>query len=163
TQTSATSTPPRAFYYRSTARKAVHMQPTLSPSYSAKLTKAMTLSPSSFHKRYRSSYETPSSSSLSSPASSLTLPARKRYQGTSEFIADTNTKSEESEGESTDLENEEAAFEDQQQAIPVEDIAEDEPLGLGYMTVRHRALERARDPVSSTFEVGQSSRSVDNG
>ncbi|GJZ03258.1 hypothetical protein Tco_0536533 [Tanacetum coccineum] len=105
----------------------------LSPSYSAKLTEAITLSPSSFHNRYR---------------------------GTSELIADTNTKSEESEGESTDSESEEAASEDQQQAIPVEDIAEDEPLGLGYMAARHRALEQARDPVSSTFEVGQSSRSV---
>ncbi|GKA95348.1 hypothetical protein Tco_0817386 [Tanacetum coccineum] len=62
TQTSPTPTPYRAFYYRSTARMAVRTQSTLSLGYSAKLTKAMSLSPSSFRKRYKSFYETPSSS-----------------------------------------------------------------------------------------------------
>nr|GEZ35792.1 hypothetical protein [Tanacetum cinerariifolium] len=37
-QTSPTSTPPRSFYYHSTARMAVHTQPTQSLGYSAKLT-----------------------------------------------------------------------------------------------------------------------------
>ncbi|GJV71698.1 hypothetical protein Tco_1491693 [Tanacetum coccineum] len=43
---------------------------------SAKIVEAAALSPSSFRKRYRSSYEMPS------PSSSPTLPIRKRYQGT---------------------------------------------------------------------------------
>ncbi|GJR28599.1 hypothetical protein Tco_1104831 [Tanacetum coccineum] len=75
--TSHTSTPSRAFYYHSTVRMAMRTQPTLSPGISAKVIEAMALSPPSFHKRYRSSYETPSSSA--SPASSPTLPIRKRY------------------------------------------------------------------------------------
>ncbi|GKC75449.1 hypothetical protein Tco_1126223, partial [Tanacetum coccineum] len=48
----------------------------------------MALSPSSFHNRYISSYETQSSSS----SSSLTLPSRKRYRGTSKLIADIETQ-----------------------------------------------------------------------
>ncbi|GKB61996.1 hypothetical protein Tco_0918182 [Tanacetum coccineum] len=122
TRTSPTLTLSRASYYRSTARMTVRTQPTLSPGYSAKLTEAMTLSPSSFRKRYRSSYETPSSSA--SLASSPTLPVRKRYRGTSELILDTETKGDESEAEGTgsesedledegpDSEGEEAASED---------------------------------------------------
>ncbi|GKE74289.1 hypothetical protein Tco_1536330, partial [Tanacetum coccineum] len=79
TQTSPTSTPLQAFYYCSIARMVVLTQPTLSPNISARVTEAMALSPSSFYKRYISSYETPSSSA--SPASSLTLPIQKRVRG----------------------------------------------------------------------------------
>ncbi|GJY36676.1 hypothetical protein Tco_0422054 [Tanacetum coccineum] len=98
TQTSPTLTPSRSFYYRSTARMAVHTQPTLLFGYSAKFTKAMTLSPSSF---------------------------RKKYWGTSEPILDTKTevdesnakgtssKSEESKDEGPGLGTKEAASEDQ--------------------------------------------------
>nr|GEX21710.1 hypothetical protein [Tanacetum cinerariifolium] len=50
----------------------LHTQLAMSPGLSARVTKAMTLSPLSFYKRYRSSYETPS------PSSSLTLPVWKR-------------------------------------------------------------------------------------
>ncbi|GJX06036.1 hypothetical protein Tco_0193968 [Tanacetum coccineum] len=108
----------------------VRIYPTLSPGYSAKLTEAMTLSPSSFC---------------------------KRYQGTSEPIADTETESDESEDEGTDSESEEDASKDQQQqAVKTEDIAADEPLGLGYRAARLRALERAEGTVPSTYEVGQS-------
>ncbi|GKE39057.1 hypothetical protein Tco_1462462, partial [Tanacetum coccineum] len=59
------------------------------PRHVSRIAEAAALSPSSFRKRYRSSYET--SSSLS-----LTLPTRKRYQGTSELILDTETKDESS-------------------------------------------------------------------
>ncbi|GJZ23530.1 putative ribonuclease H-like domain-containing protein [Tanacetum coccineum] len=127
----------------------------------------MALSPSSSRKRYISSYETPSSSA--SPSSSLALPIWKRYRGTSEPIIDTKTEGDESEAEGTSskseesvdegpgLENEEAASEVQQKRIvSVEDTAEDEPLGLGYRTPRHRALELADDIIHSTYEVGQS-------
>ncbi|GKG46578.1 hypothetical protein Tco_0501424, partial [Tanacetum coccineum] len=82
----------------------------------------MTLSPPSFRKRYKSPYKTSSSSS-----SSLTLPLRKRYRGTSELIDDTNTECDESEDEGTDSKSEEAASEDQQQAVSTEDTTEDEP------------------------------------
>ncbi|GJS04614.1 hypothetical protein Tco_0321122 [Tanacetum coccineum] len=171
TQTSPTPTPSRDFYYRSTTRMAVRTQPTLLPGYSAKLIEAMTLSPLSFRKRYRSSYE--ASSSSASPASSLTLPIWKRYRGTSELILDTKTKGDESEAKGTDLESEESEDEgpssgskeaasenQQQQATPVEDIAADEPLGLGYRAARRCALEFAEGPVPSTFEVRHSSRFV---
>ncbi|GKD59155.1 hypothetical protein Tco_1296664, partial [Tanacetum coccineum] len=122
--------------------------------------------PSSFHKRYRSSYETPLS--FSSPASSPTLSLRKRYRGTSKLIKDTEVEGTESETESEELEDEgpgseseEAASEDQQQqAVPVKDTATNEPLGLGYKAARRRALELAEGTVPSTYEVGQSSRSV---
>ncbi|GJW81600.1 hypothetical protein Tco_0145575 [Tanacetum coccineum] len=130
TQTSLTLTPYRAFYYRSTTRIA----------------------------KYRSSYETPSS--LTSPASSLTLPLRKRYRGTSEPIVDTKTEGDELEAKGTDSESEEsedeglgsrseeAAFEDQQQqAVPIEDTAADESFGLGYRAAKHRSLELEESPV----------------
>ncbi|GKE09921.1 hypothetical protein Tco_1413472 [Tanacetum coccineum] len=124
TQTSPTHTLSRPLYYRKTARMAVHTQPTLSPGFSARLTEAMTLSPLSFHKRYRCSYETPSSSA--SPAPSSTLPIWKRYRGTSKLILDTETEedkskakgvgseSEESKDEGPDSEGDEATPEGQQ-------------------------------------------------
>ncbi|GKF78370.1 hypothetical protein Tco_0233938, partial [Tanacetum coccineum] len=108
----------------------------------------MDLSPSSFRKRYKSSYETLSSSA--SPTSSLTLPIRKRYRGTSEPILDTETEGDELEAEGTGSESEES-----------EDEGPDSE-SLGYGAARRRALELAEDPVPSNFEVGQSSRSVPN-
>ncbi|GJU99300.1 hypothetical protein Tco_1328571 [Tanacetum coccineum] len=75
---------------------AVRTQPTLSPGMSARIAEAAALSPSSFCKRYRSSYETPSSS-----ASSLTLPVWKRYQSTSELILDTGSEGDELRDEDT--------------------------------------------------------------
>ncbi|GKA85390.1 hypothetical protein Tco_0807044 [Tanacetum coccineum] len=138
---------------------AVYTQPTLSPRYSAKLTEPMALSPSSFRKRYISSYETPSS--LSSPASLPTFTSRKRYQGTSKLIEDTEIESDESEDKGTDSESEEAASEDQQQqAVSAEDTVEDKPLGFGYGAARCRALERVRDTMPNTYKVGQSYRST---
>nr|GFB25637.1 hypothetical protein [Tanacetum cinerariifolium] len=71
----------------------------------------MVLSPSSFYKRYKSSYETPSSSS--SLASSPTYPPRKRYIGTSKPIADTKMESTELEDEDTDSKDEETIPEGQ--------------------------------------------------
>ncbi|GKD96090.1 hypothetical protein Tco_1379987, partial [Tanacetum coccineum] len=139
THTSPTSTPSRAFYYYSTACMVIHTQPTLSPGISARVTEVMSLSTSSFHKTYRSSYETPSSSA--SPASSLTLPIRKRYGGTFELILDTETEGDELEAEETGSESEES---------------EDE----GPRAARRRALDLAEDIAHSTYEVGQSSGSV---
>ncbi|GKA31501.1 hypothetical protein Tco_0717806, partial [Tanacetum coccineum] len=125
----------------------VRTQPTLSPGYSAKLAEAMALSPSSFRKRYRSSYETPSSSS--SPTSSPAIPLRKIYRGTSKLMEDTKTEGTKSEDEDTDSKDEETAPEGQQ---PHAILTEDEPLGLGYRAARCCALERVRDIVPSTYE-----------
>ncbi|GJU91733.1 hypothetical protein Tco_1304156 [Tanacetum coccineum] len=171
TQTAPTPTLSRPLYHRRTARMAVRTQPAMSPGLSARVTEVITLSPSSFRKMYISSYETPSSSA--SPASSPTLPIRKRYRGTSELILDTETKDdeskamgasserEESEDEGPDSKGEEAALErQQQQAALVEVTTADRPLGLGYGAARRRALELAEEITPSNFEIGQSSRSV---
>ncbi|GJR58999.1 hypothetical protein Tco_1501161 [Tanacetum coccineum] len=136
---------------------------------SARIAEAAALSPSSFHKRYRSSYET--SSSLSP-----TLSGRKRYRGTFKIILDTNserdelgeedTKEDESnesqglEGEGLGLEEEEVAPEGQWQAVLVVGTAVSEPLGLGYGATRRRDLESIEEIAPSAYEVGQSSWSV---
>ncbi|GJU02688.1 hypothetical protein Tco_1113026 [Tanacetum coccineum] len=159
----------RVSYYRSTAHMVVRTQPTLSLGMSARIAEAAALSSSSFRKRYRSSYEMPS------PSSSLTLPIRKRYQGTSELVEDTEYESldldtegegsedggpsSEDEGPSLE-EEEEATPEGQHQAVLVVDIAVDEPLGLGYEALRCRELALGEGSVPSTFEIGQSSRSM---
>ncbi|GJX58050.1 hypothetical protein Tco_0289440 [Tanacetum coccineum] len=162
TQTSPTPTPTRVSFYRRTARMAVRTQPTLSPGMSARIAKASALSPSSFCMRYRSSYETPS------PSSSSTLPIRKRYQGTSELVEDTEEESSDSdderdrsedEGPGSEEGEEEAAPEGQQQAVSAEDTAMNEPVGLGYEALRRRELV-VGEARPSTFDVGQSSRSV---
>ncbi|GKC56765.1 hypothetical protein Tco_1084363, partial [Tanacetum coccineum] len=176
THASPIPTPTRVLFHRRTARMAMHTQLTLSPSMSARIAEAAALSLSSFRKRYRSSYETPS------PSSSPTLPVRKRYKGTYELILDTDsegdelgeedTKKDESnesqglEGEGLSLEEEEVAPEDQQQAVLasrrfcVVNTVVSEPLGLGYGEARRRALESIEEIAPSTYEVEQSSRSV---
>ncbi|GJZ48713.1 hypothetical protein Tco_0602545 [Tanacetum coccineum] len=135
---------------------AVRTQPTLSLGMSARIEEAAALSPSSFRKRYRSSYKTPS------PSSSPTLPIRKRYRGTSELVEDTedesldsDTEGEGSEDEVPSLEDkgpglkdegpsseeeeeEEAAPKGQQHAVLVVDTAVNEPLGLGYGALRRQ-------------------------
>ncbi|GKA20697.1 hypothetical protein Tco_0700686 [Tanacetum coccineum] len=129
------------------------------------------LSPSSFRKRYRSSYETPS------PSSSSTLPIQKRYRGTSEILEDTEDKSSDSytkidgsedqgygledEGPGSEEEEEKkSAPEGQQQVVPVVDTSTDEPLGLGYEALRRRELALGEGSVPSTSKIRQSSRSM---
>ncbi|GKG07728.1 hypothetical protein Tco_0330697, partial [Tanacetum coccineum] len=55
---------------------------------------------------------------------------------------------------------EEVAHEGQQQAVLVVDTAVSEPLGFGYGAARHHTLESTEEIAPSTYEVGQSSRSV---
>nr|GEX78482.1 hypothetical protein [Tanacetum cinerariifolium] len=175
TQTSPTPTLTRVLFHRRIARMAMRTQPTLSLGMSARITKAAALSPSSFHKRYRSFYETPS-------PSSLTIPTRKRYRGTFKLIEDTEDDSSDLDTEREGLEDEgsgsedegsgsedkgsgseeeeEAAPEGQQQAVSVVNTTADEPLGLGYEALRHRDLALGEGLVPSTFKIGQSSRSV---
>nr|GEW07857.1 hypothetical protein [Tanacetum cinerariifolium] len=57
-------------------------------------------------------------------------------------------------------ETEEAVTEGQQQAVSVVDTTTSEPLGLGYEAARRRVLESIDEISPSTYEVGQSSRSV---
>ncbi|GKE01741.1 hypothetical protein Tco_1389724, partial [Tanacetum coccineum] len=69
---SPTPTPTRVSLYYRTTRMAVCTQLILSPGMSARIAEAAALSPSSFCKRYRSSYDTSSSSP--------TLLGQKRYR-----------------------------------------------------------------------------------
>ncbi|GKF93120.1 hypothetical protein Tco_0279839, partial [Tanacetum coccineum] len=114
----------------------------------------MDLSLLSFCKRYRPSCETPTPSS-SPPVMSPAIPSRKRYQGTSELIADTNTKSKDLEDESVNSKSEDTVSEDRQQPVPVKGTTVDEPLGLGYGAARRRTIELAdptpRLPVHPTW------------
>ncbi|GKB33169.1 hypothetical protein Tco_0872570 [Tanacetum coccineum] len=72
----------------------------------------MTLSPSSFRKRYTSSYETPSPSSSLVP--SMTLPSWNRYRGTSEPIKDNKVEDTKSETEREESEDKDPGSEIQQ-------------------------------------------------
>ncbi|GKE07668.1 hypothetical protein Tco_1399686 [Tanacetum coccineum] len=164
----------------------VRAQFVMSPGPSARVTEAMALSDSAFRKRYRSSYETPSSSL------SLAFPVWKRYQGTSELILDTDSEDDkigeedidedeghglddeghslDDEGRSLDdegrsVESDELGLEEekevvpkgQQWAAPVMETDIGEPLGLVYGALRRRELAVEEDQVYSTFEVGQGS------
>ncbi|GKE05081.1 hypothetical protein Tco_1397099, partial [Tanacetum coccineum] len=87
--------------------------------------------------------------------------------GTSKLVEDTEDESSNldterggSKDEGPGLKEEEAAPEGQQQAVSVMDTAADEPLGLGYKVLRRRELALGEGSVPSTFEIGQSSRSM---
>ncbi|GKB29035.1 hypothetical protein Tco_0868436 [Tanacetum coccineum] len=149
---------------------------------------AMALSDSALRKRYISSYETSSSSSLA-------LPVRKWYRDTSEIILDTDSKedgireedTDEDEGHSLDdkghglddegygldgegrsmesdglgLEGEEEVVpEGQQWAFLVVGVTVSAPLGLGYGVLRHQELAVKEEKVYNTFEIGHGSGSV---
>ncbi|GKB63700.1 hypothetical protein Tco_0919886 [Tanacetum coccineum] len=66
----------------------------------------------------------------------------------------------EDEGLGSEEEEEEAAPKVQHQAILVMDTATNKPLGLGYGALRRRELALGEGSVPSTFEIGQSSRSL---
>nr|GEY40439.1 hypothetical protein [Tanacetum cinerariifolium] len=128
---------------------------------SARIVEEAALSSSLFCKRYRSSYETPS------PSSSLTLPIRKRYWGTSDLVEytkdeslDLDTKGEGSEDEGPCSNEEEAVLEGQKLAVLVVDTMADEPLGLGYEALRRHELTLGEGSMPSTFEIGQNSSSA---
>ncbi|GKB73236.1 hypothetical protein Tco_0934648, partial [Tanacetum coccineum] len=138
------ASPTQVLFHRRTARMAVHTQPTLSPGMSARIA--------------------------------------ERYRGTSELVEDIEEESSDSDAkregskdegpgsddESRGLEDEglgskkeeEAALEGQQQAVLVVKTVVDEPLGLGYGALIRRELALGEGSMPSTFEVGQSSRSV---
>ncbi|GKC70717.1 hypothetical protein Tco_1116600, partial [Tanacetum coccineum] len=150
----------------------IRTQPTLSWGMSTRIAEAAALSPSFFGKRYKSSYETPS------PSSSLTLPildADDESQGLDDESQGLDDEGQglddegqglDDEGQGLDdeglgmEEEEEAAPKGQQQAVLVVDTAVSEPLGVGYGAARRHALESTKEIAPSTYEVGQSSRSV---
>ncbi|GKD56508.1 hypothetical protein Tco_1289895, partial [Tanacetum coccineum] len=153
-QASPTPTPTRVSFHRRTARMAVRTQPTLSSGMSARIAKGPALSPSSFRKKYRSSYETPSPSS--------TLPVPKRYKGTSELILDTKIEDEsldsdaEREGledEGHGLEDEGHGLEDKGHGLEYEGPAADKPLRLAYEALICCGLAIGEGSVPSTFET----------
>ncbi|GJV00403.1 hypothetical protein Tco_1329673 [Tanacetum coccineum] len=86
-------------------------QPAMSSDHSARVAEAMALSDSGFCKRYRSSYETPSS----------TLPIRKRYRGTSELILDIDSEGDELGDEDT---NEDIDEDGKDESLGVDDERE---------------------------------------
>nr|GFD03604.1 hypothetical protein [Tanacetum cinerariifolium] len=130
--------------FHTIARMALRTQLTLSPGMSARIVEAAALSPSSFRKRYRSSYEIPS------PSSSPTLRIWKRYQEDGGPGSEGGGLSLEEEGPGSE---EEVAPQDQQQAVLVVDTTTDEPLGLGYRVLRRYELALGEGSVPSTFEI----------
>ncbi|GJR74692.1 hypothetical protein Tco_0087057 [Tanacetum coccineum] len=117
------------------SEQSVRAQPAMSPGLSASVTETMTLSDLAFHTK--------------------TEDDKSEADGV-------GSGSEESGDKSFDLEEEEeeATPEGQQQTVPVEDTAVDEPFGLGYEALRRHELALGEGSVPSTFEIGQSSRSV---
>ncbi|GKE51122.1 hypothetical protein Tco_1486278 [Tanacetum coccineum] len=109
---------------------------------SVRITDAVYLSPSSFLKRYRSTYETSSSSSP-------TLPHTKEDEEDESSDVDDERESQglDDEGQGLDDEGheEEVVPEGQQQAVPVVETAASEPLGLGYGGLRHHELAVRED------------------
>ncbi|GJW15240.1 hypothetical protein Tco_0019373, partial [Tanacetum coccineum] len=152
TYVSPTPTPTQVSFHRRTARMVVRTQPTLSPGMSARIVETAALSPSSFRKRYRSSYETSSSSSL-------TLPGRKRYRGTPELILDTDSEGDELGEEDTKEDEEDESDESQgledagfgleeeeaDQAVLVVETALSKSLRLGYGALRRHELAVEED------------------
>nr|GEY12748.1 hypothetical protein [Tanacetum cinerariifolium] len=152
---SPTPTHTRVLFHCRTAHMVVRTQPTLSSGMSARIAEATALSPSSFHKRYRSSYVT--SSSSSPPA----LPIRKREGSKGEgYSSEDEGPGSEDEGHGLaneclgiNEEEDEAALEGQQQAILVVDTATDEPQGLGYRALRHCELVLGEGSMPCTFKT----------
>ncbi|GKA63566.1 hypothetical protein Tco_0763172, partial [Tanacetum coccineum] len=175
TQTSPTPTPTRVSFHRRTTRMAMRTQPTLTLGMLTRIAEASALSSSSFRKRYRSSYET-SSSSL------LAFPIRKRYRGTSELVEDTEDESSDSGTEREGLEGEGHSLDDEGPGSIAK--ADDLSPSLFHKRMKFKDLDTKRrfrdgDPfrgtrvimglddefmakgsVPSTFEIGQSSRSM---
>nr|GEU45672.1 hypothetical protein [Tanacetum cinerariifolium] len=95
TRTSPTPAPTRPSFHHRIACMTAHAQPIMSHGHSARVAEEMALPDSTPYKRYRSSYE---SSSSSSPS----LLARKRYRGMSKLILDMNSEQDEIGEEDTD-------------------------------------------------------------
>ncbi|GJZ87320.1 hypothetical protein Tco_0658930 [Tanacetum coccineum] len=132
THVSSTLTPTCALFHRRTTRMTVRAQSAMSPGLLASMTEAMALSDSTFRKRYRSSYVTPS------PYPPLLV--HNRYRGTSELVLDTDSEGDElgdedadedGEDESLDADDERERLDDEGHGLDDEDHGlDDEGCGL---------------------------------
>nr|GEZ78136.1 hypothetical protein [Tanacetum cinerariifolium] len=138
THVSPTHTPTQVSFHRSTARMVVRTQPTLSLGMSARIVKVAALSPSSFCKRYRSSYETSSSS--------LTLLGRRIPRKIKRMRVRMRMTR-----ESQGLDDEGHGLGDEDHGLAVS-----KPLVLGYGEARRHACELIEEIAPSTYEVWQS-------
>ncbi|GJU25971.1 hypothetical protein Tco_1164592 [Tanacetum coccineum] len=162
THVSPTPTPTCASFYCRTARMTMRAQPVMSPGHSARVTKAMALSDLDFCKRYRSSYETPSSSS------SLALPVRKRYKGTSELILDTDSDEDEQGDEDSDEDREDKSLDtdDKREGLDDEDHGLDDEghsldeEGLSLEGSEEEAVHEGQQQASLIVETAVGSGSV---
>nr|GEW46541.1 hypothetical protein [Tanacetum cinerariifolium] len=149
THVSPTPTPTYASFHSRTVRMTVHAQPVMSPGHSARVAEAMALSDLVFCKRYRSSYETPSSSL------SLAFQVRKRYRDDEGHGLDDEGRSVESDGLGLESEDE-VVREGQQRVTSVVETTVGKPIGLGYGALRNQELAVEEDHVYSTFETPSS-------
>ncbi|GKA63994.1 hypothetical protein Tco_0763600 [Tanacetum coccineum] len=144
-----------------------HVSPTPTPtraSFHSRVIEAMALSNSDFCKRYRSSYETPSSSSSS------TLLVWKRYKGTSELILDTDSDEDELGDEDTDEDEEDESLDmdDERDGLDDEDRGLDDgglslyEEGLGLEGSEEEVVHEGQQWAASFMKtvVGQGSGSV---
>nr|GEU97358.1 hypothetical protein [Tanacetum cinerariifolium] len=176
------TTPALVPILRRTARMAVRVSPAMSPGLSASIAEVAVMSDLAFRKRFRSSYD-------SSP--SPTLSVQKRDEGLAVGVEGPSVDDEsyglddesyglddkihgvddescvlDNEGRGVEIdglcleEEEEAIPMGQQQATPVVRTAVSAPLGVGYGALRRQELALEGDHVYSTFEVGQSSGSA---
>ncbi|GJU99912.1 hypothetical protein Tco_1329183 [Tanacetum coccineum] len=152
TPVSPTPTPTRILFYSRTARMVMRTQPTLSSGMPAGIAKATALSPSSFRKRYRSLYETPSPSLSLTPSSTEEIRMTRESHGLDDEGHGLDDEGQGLEDEGPGMEEEEAAPEGQQQAVSVVDTAASKTLGLGYGAARRRALKSTEDIAPSTYE-----------
>ncbi|GKB88616.1 hypothetical protein Tco_0960888 [Tanacetum coccineum] len=101
-----------------TAHMVVRVPPAMPPGLPASVAEVEAMSDSTFYKRFRSSYESSPSSS------SLDLPSRKRYRGTSELVKDDDD--EEEDDEEGDDEDEDKEIKESLDSNSVSENIEDE-------------------------------------
>ncbi|GJZ06020.1 hypothetical protein Tco_0539813 [Tanacetum coccineum] len=136
---------------RRTVRMAVRVQPTMSPSCSARIAEVAAMFDVAFRKRFR-------------PLMRVHHPHHLSFQS-GRGIERTRVllRGDEDPGmrdEGFGLGKDEAVPEGQQQAAPIMETAMGEPLGLGNRALRRRELAVEEDQRYSTFEVGQGSGSA---
>nr|GEV97536.1 putative ubiquitin family protein [Tanacetum cinerariifolium] len=145
THISPTPTPTRASFNRKTTRMAVRAQPAMSTGLSASVPEAMTLSDSAFCK---------------SEGDELGYEDIKEDES---LDADDEGERSDDEGHGSDDESRGLGDKDHRlddEAVSVMDTTASKPLGLGYRAARRRTLKSIKEIAPSTYEVGQSSRSM---
>ncbi|GJR65849.1 hypothetical protein Tco_0011914 [Tanacetum coccineum] len=162
THVSPTPTPTRASFHHRTALMTVRAQPVMSPSHSARVTRAMALSDLAFHIEIGDEDTNEDGEDESLDADDERERSYNEGHGLDDegHGLDDNECSVKSDGLGLEVSEEEVVLEGQQQAAPAADTAVGKPLGLGYGALRRQELAVEEDQVLSTFEIGQSSRSI---